>query len=44
MSGGIEEHCAKALVERLLMQGGALVGDRHEVMAGVLAVEPRSRS
>src|SRR5664280_2528573 len=35
----VGEHGAEALVERLLLQRRALVRDRHEVVAGVLAVE-----
>jgi len=36
---GVHEDGAEALVEGLLLERGALVGDGHEVMTGVLAVE-----
>ena len=37
----VHEDGAEVLVERLLLERGALVGDRHEVVPGVVAVELR---
>ncbi len=37
----VHEDGAEVLVERLLLERGALVGDRHEVVPGVAAVELR---
>ncbi len=36
---GVDEHGAEALVERLLLERRALVGDGHEVVAGVVSVQ-----